>query len=115
MKHLKSLFLVCTLLLTTATQQHAFAGVKSYNGEITSIIVSTPGTLIDLIGVNNVNSITGLRITGNLNGTDILTIRKMTNLHYLDLESGGIVNGGMSYYQNYTTSANVIGDYFLKT
>ena len=113
MKHLKSLLLVFFLLLSVLPR-HAFAGVKSYNGGITSIILSSPGTLIDLIGVNNVNSITGLKITGNLNGTDILTIRKMTNLQYLDLESGGIVNGGMSYYQDYTTSANVIGDYFFK-
>ena len=71
------------------------------------------GTLLEQIGIENIESIESLKIVGEVNGTDILTIRKMNNLRYLDMSEANIVNGGISYYQNYTTSKDKIGDYFF--
>ena len=76
--------------------------------------VSESGTLIDLIGVSNVENVKELTISGNLNGTDILVMRKMTNLEILDMSESNIVEGGVSYYESYTTSLNKIGDYFFR-
>jgi hypothetical protein len=78
------------------------------------IRIGNSGTLIDSIGVANVNNVKDLIVSGNLNGTDILTIRKLTNLVSLDMSNANIVAGGESYYQTYTTSANTIGNYFFK-
>ena len=78
------------------------------------IHVDNSGTLIDLISIPNVNNVKELIVSGNLNGTDILTIRKLTNLVSLDMTNANIVSGGESYYQTYTTSTNTIGDYFFK-
>ena len=79
-----------------------------------TINVSTAGTLIDLLGTDNANTVTSLKLSGYLNGTDIFTIRKMNNLELLDIEDANIINGGASYYENYTTSKDVIGYYFFK-
>ena len=79
----------------------------------TSITVPNSGALLDEIGIENMDSVYYLKISGDLNGTDILAIRKMANLHLLDLEDANIVNGGLSYYDNYVTSKNEIGSYFF--
>ena len=79
-----------------------------------TIQLTESGTLINHIEVGNIDKIETLKVKGEVNGTDILTIRKMTNLKCLDLGEATIVGGGMSYYENYTTSFNVIGDYFFK-
>ena len=88
--------------------------VYTYSFDVKTFSLSTSGTLIDLVGVENVENINAIKIIGDVNGTDIMTIRKMTNLQYLDLADARIVNGGMSYYQTYVTSENTIGDYFFK-
>ena len=72
------------------------------------------GTLIDSIGVANLNNVKELIISGDINGADILTIRKMTNLVSLDMTDATIVSGGGFYYQSYTTFDNTIGNYFFK-
>jgi len=76
--------------------------------------ISESGTLIDLIGVSNIEKVKELTLSGDLNGTDILAIRKMINLETLDISESNIVEGGASYYESYTTSLNKIGDYFFK-
>jgi hypothetical protein len=91
--------------------------IKSYSplaGDSAYVVnLTTAGTLIDTIGVANVAKVKNLVISGNLNGTDILTLRKLTNLAYLDMTNANIIAGGASYYQTYTTSENAIGDYFF--
>lgn len=74
-----------------------------------SINVETPGTLINSVGTERVNKIKGIRIQGQINGTDILIIRRMDLLYYLDIKNAIIVSGGNSYYDNYKTADNVIG------
>ena len=88
--------------------------VYTYSFDVKTFSLSASGTLIDLVGVENVENIKAIKIVGDVNGTDIMTIRKMTNLQYLDLADAKIVNGGMSYYQTYVTSENTIGEYFFK-
>lgn len=65
---------------------------------LSSIIkVNTPGTLASLLTelVNeNLNEITELRISGNLNKADISTLKKMKKLETLDLNRASIVTPG---------------------
>ena len=79
-----------------------------------NISLTAAGDLINQIDINKVKEIDSLTISGDLNGTDILVIRKMANLTYLNIENANIVNGGQSYFQNYTTSEGKIGEYFFK-
>lgn len=71
------------------------------------------GGLINKIDISKIEEIDSLTISGDLNGTDILVIRKMSNLRYLNMTNANIVNGGQSYYDDYITSENEIGDYFF--
>lgn len=70
--------------------------------------VETPGTLSRLVGEDNKYVITEMKVTGNLNGTDLRLIREMagrslngsaTNgmLMKLDLQDARIVEGGEAY------------------
>ena len=86
------------------------------------------GNLCTQVGVQKLN-ITSLKVTGYLNGTDILCLREMAgsdinggsspgNLAILDLKDAFIVSGGGYYYNinnilYYPTSNNTIGDYMF--
>lgn len=99
-----------------------------FQGDVwTTFNVSTPGSLPTLIPSDQKDNITRLRLTGNLDGTDILYIREMAGIDYngntttgklnaLDLSGANIVSGGDAYYyngQNYNTSDNTIGEYMF--
>lgn len=71
--------------------------------------VETPGTLPQLVGEDNKYTITEMKVTGNLNGTDLRLIREMAGrslngsattgvLMKLDLQNARIVEGGEAYY-----------------
>ena len=77
------------------------------------VTLDNGGELIDKITIEEIPNVYKLKIKGNVNGTDILTIRKMTNLQILDLQEASIIDGGDSYYQDYVTSKNKIGSYFF--
>ena len=79
-----------------------------------TITMSSSGTLLSQIGRDNLEKVKRLKVIGDINGTDILSIRKMSSLEELDLSEANIVNGGSSYLSEYTTSANEIGAYFFK-
>lgn len=92
--------------------------------EVTSLHVAEPGTLKDLINESDKNKIFNLKISGNINGTDIKFLREMLGRDYkdlptegsleiLDLQDANIVKGGESYYENFYSSDNQIGDYFV--
>ena len=87
--------------------------IETYAYPTHVIELSESGTLLTQIGNKNIVDVYSLKIIGDVNGTDILTIRKMSNLRLLDLEEANIVNGGTSYYQDYITSNNKIGEYFF--
>lgn len=92
---------------------HSDNVIYTYDFPLTNISLSESGTLIDKVTIDNVLDIENLKISGNINGTDLLLIRKMENLKLLDLGDAHIVEGGMSYYKNYVTSKNRIGNDFF--
>ena len=77
--------------------------------------VERAGTLPDMIDKSRFPYITDLKLTGELNGTDIRLIRTLAqeNLQILDLSEARIVEGGASYYSNYRTSNDIIGSYMF--
>ena len=97
-----------------ASSHHKENMIETFAYKTQVVHVSESGTLLNQIGIPNIDNVYSLKVSGNLNGTDILAIRKMTNLKFLDMEDANIVDGGTSYYQDYVTSNNAIGDYFFK-
>ena len=95
-----------------ASSNHKANAITTYSYPHKDIQLSESGTLIDIIGIDNLDKMECLKVRGNINGTDILTIRKMKNLKLLDLSDAHVVNGGMSYYENYKSSENIIGEHF---
>ena len=60
--------------------------------------------------------ITSLTVTGSINGSDVRLIRELLkdgSLKHLNLENAYIVEGGDSYYNDYQTQDNTIGDYMF--
>ena len=108
------------------------ANMVSEEESPTVIDVATAGTFESII-YNEYYSycydLTALKVTGNLNGSDIRFLRKMAGrkeegtatsgkLTYLDLTEANIVSGGDYYYMpktgtKYYTENNVAGDYMF--
>ena len=95
------------------SEHHSENTINSFDFPLTNVTLYESGTLIDKINLDDILNIENLKITGNINGTDLLVIRKMENLKLLDLKDAHIVDGGMSYYKNYVTSKNKIGNDFF--
>jgi hypothetical protein len=108
------------------------ANMTSEEESPTVIDVATPGTFEETIYneyYSNCYKLTSLKVTGNLNGSDIRFLRKMAGrkedgtatsgkLKYLDLTEAKIVSGGDYYYMpksgtKYYTENNVAGDYMF--
>lgn len=76
--------------------------------------VTTPGTLASLFPSAKLCPL--LELSGSLNGSDIRHLRKLIEeegLGAIDLSNARIVAGGDKYYENYTTTDDVIGDYMF--
>lgn len=84
--------------------------LKNIHTEPTTVHVRVSSLLPDLIG-DNKNEITDLKITGEIDGTDILWLREMSGrdkkgnttegeLIVLDLSETNIVEGGDRYYES---------------
>ena len=101
------------------------AGWSNYKDRIFSMSVTTdydvPVTaqekesgLLNMITQDNLGKVVSLKVTGTINGYDIMVIRnKMPNLHYLDLTDATIVANDYEYYEGYHTEDNVIGEYMF--
>ena len=108
------------------------ANMASEEESPTVIDVATAGTFESTIYNeyrSNCYKLTSLKVTGNLNGSDIRFLRKMAGrkedgtatsgeLKYLDLTEANIVSGGDYYYMpksgtKYYTENNVAGDYMF--
>ena len=91
-----------------------FAHLKGQAQQIT-LHVERAGTLPGMIDESRLPYITDLKLTGELNGTDIILIRKLVQneLRFLDLSEARIVEGGSSYYSDYYTSNDIIGSYMF--
>ena len=88
--------------------------IRTFAYPTKDVHVANSGTLVTEVGRDNIEDLLSLKVSGELNGTDILAIWKMKNLRLLDMSDATIVNGGATYYENYTTSNKTIGDYFFR-
>ena len=94
------------------------ANFRSQAQQIT-LHVELAGTLPRMIDESRFPYITDLKLTGELNGTDIKHIREMilSKLKVLDLSEARIVSGGEPYVQYYTqyyyTDNDIIGHYMF--
>lgn len=95
--------------------------VKPYTlpaGNIKEVSVVTPGTLSTLIPEEERGLINGLKISGQINGSDIILLRELCGLNnnnlcleLLDLTDAKIVSGGESYYNGHKTKDNEFPEY----
>lgn len=86
--------------------------LKDFIPVIPTYNVETAGTLSTLISAEEQTSLTAIIVKGKLNGDDIKSIQKMTNLSYIDMESADIVAGGSAYYSSFTTVDNEFPAFF---
>lgn len=87
---------------------------RENTGNSRNITVSSAGKLLEELGEDCLQTIESLTVAGDLNGTDIRTINKMTSLKCLDLCDANIVEGGVPYQGNLKTENNVFGDIFFR-
>lgn len=78
------------------------------------IRVPSPGKLFDELGMQNIDKVEVLKLVGDINGTDVMTINRMSSLRYLDLSATNIVEGGVTYRDDLKTENGVVGRHFLK-
>ena len=70
---------------------------------------NAPG-LLQQLDRNNLNNIVSLKVSGTINGYDIMLFRnKMGNLHHLDLSDADIVANPYEYYQGRCTQDSILG------
>ena len=80
--------------------------------DVTTTAMDNQSGLEQAIGATNMKKVISLKATGTINGYDIFMIRtKMTNLQNLDLTDADIVANGFAYYENNSTTDNVVGSY----
>ena len=100
-----------TIKILTIVFTFVFFGVSSLMAE-TNAHVQQPGTLSSLLTSMEKE----VKITGSINGSDIKYLRQQINngnITSLNLSEASIVSGGDAYYEEYTTSDNVIGEYMF--
>ncbi|MDD4823513.1 MAG: leucine-rich repeat protein [Bacteroidales bacterium] len=74
------------------------------------IKMTTPGELLDIVGLDNLKYVSVLTLTGPVNGKDMLMVQtQFPHLIKLDMTNATIVSGGYVY----TTTDNQIGDYMF--
>lgn len=83
---------------------------SSINQECCTISLATAGTLLDELSTERINKVKYIKIRGEINGTDILMIRRMYSLIGADLRESTIVSGGSAYNGSFTTNNNVVGE-----
>lgn len=67
--------------------------------------------LLNVLGQDNLGKVVSLKVTGTINGYDIMIIHnKMPYLHHLDLTDATIVANDYEYYEGCHTEDNIIGD-----
>lgn len=79
-----------------------------YNVNVTAM--TNKSALIEAVGEEHTGQVVSLKITGDINGYDIMAMRnKMDNLHYIDLSDANIVANDYEYYTGYHTEDNILG------
>ena len=83
--------------------------IVSIKQEFCTISLESAGTLKDNLTSSQIASVKVVKISGDLNGTDILLIKRMDSIRRLDLADANIVSGGNAYDGDYKTTDNTIG------
>ena len=79
--------------------------------DITTTAQEKESGLLNEIKEENLNKVVTLKVSGSINGYDIMVMRnKMPNLHHIDLTNATIVANDYEYYQGCHTEDNVIGE-----
>ena len=80
------------------------------NFDVTATAQEKESGLLNEIKEENLNKVVTLKVSGTINGYDIMVMRnKMPNLRNIDLTNATIVANGYNYYQGSHTEDNVIG------
>lgn len=118
--HFRKMFLSTTFLL--------LAIMSSYADDTKTVTLTEAGTLSSYIASDQKYSITSLKVSGPINGTDVKYLREMAGRDYkgnetngnlvdLDLTDANIVAGGDAYYGRaydiLYTKDNILGDYMF--
>ena len=80
---------------------------------IRTIALKSAESLFDELGLQNIDKVEALILSGDINGTDIMTINRMDALKYLDISNANIVAGGDTYRGELKTENNIVGPYFF--
>ena len=79
--------------------------------DITISAQDNTSALFSAIGEDNLNNVVNLKISGSINGYDVMIMRnKMLNLRHLDLSDANIVANNYEYYSGCHTEDNKLGD-----
>lgn len=85
------------------------------NPVLTRVVsLKSAGKLFDELGLQNIEKVEVLKIDGDFNGTDVMTLNRMTSLKYLDLTNANIIEGGNTYHGNLKTQNSIVGTHFFK-
>ena len=80
------------------------------NFDVTTTAQEKESGLLNEIKQENLNKVVTLKVSGTINGYDIMVMRnKMPNLRNIDLTNATIVANAYEYYQGSHTEDNVIG------
>ena len=91
-----------------------FSMSDSTDYDVTVTAQEKESGLLNMITQEKLGKVVSLKVTGTINGYDIMVIRnKMPYLHYLDLTDATIVANDFEYYTGYHTEDNIIGNYMF--
>lgn len=116
--------LLCAGIVACSESDDLEEGGRNGNGMDGSTLkvkLSSAGTLSSYINDSTMYKITRLKVSGEINGTDIWLLRQMAGcdeegettrgvLGYLDLSDARIVSGGRRYYKYCTTKDDMLPD-----
>ena len=104
-KNLLLLLMLCIAMIAGAQEDDDPVAVRDV-----AVTLQKAGTLDSVLSDMSPETITGLKITGDINGSDIFALRELCTHHYyeeddallhkLDLTDARIVAGGESYYDD---------------
>ena len=91
---------------------HILSNETQIDYDINVNALSSSSAIHAKIGETNLGNVVSLKVSGTINGYDIMIIRnKMPNLHNLNLSDASIVANDYEYHTGHHTEDNVLGDY----
>jgi hypothetical protein len=109
MKQILSLALLLIVISSCSKEEAGTNQNTTGTSTFQTITVQNAGSLKSLLGTY-INTVDTLILKGELNGTDVVTLRSMEKLSFLNLTDATIVAGGSTYSNSYSTQDNVFPD-----